>query len=149
MSAFGRKNGVGGMSPGARASFGVAKPMKGGAPAPREQVPAPGGDQFPPIPGDIAAADPNRGDAMTRLADRANAVNDHSSEVGGFEASVHKIKEQVLPRLLERVDPEAAATLSKEELSEEFRPIIMEVLTELKVTLNRREQFALEKVLMT
>ncbi|MBK2942516.1 hypothetical protein FKK50_27370, partial [Klebsiella pneumoniae] len=26
------------------------------------------------------------------------------------------------------VDPEAAATLSKEELSEEFRPIIMEVL---------------------
>ena len=32
----------------------------------------------------------------------------------GFEASVHKIKEQVLPRLLERVDPEAAATLSKD-----------------------------------
>src|SRR5690606_34944609 len=91
---------------------------------------------------------PNRGDAMTRLADRANAVNDHRSEVGGFEASVHKIKEQVLPRLLERVDPEAAATLTKEELSEEFRPIIMEVLTELKVTLNRREQFALEKVLI-
>ena len=75
------------------------------------------------IPGEIGAmesapeAAPNRGDAMTRLADRANAVNDHSSEVGGFEASVHKIKEQVLPRLLERVDPEAAATLTKEELS--------------------------------
>ena len=33
----------------------------------------------------------------------------------GFGASVHKIKEQVLPRLLERVDPEAAATLNKEE----------------------------------
>ena len=59
-----------------------------------------------------------------------------------------KIKEQVLPRLLERVDPEAAATLTKDELSEEFRPIIMEVLAELKVTLNRREQFALEKVLV-
>jgi hypothetical protein len=66
----------------------------------------------------------------------------------GFEASVHKIKEQVLPRLLERVDPEAAATLTKDELSEEFRPIILEVLAELKVTLNRREQFALEKVLI-
>src|SRR5690606_35536143 len=91
---------------------------------------------------------PNRDDALTRLADRANAVNDHKSEVGGFDVSVHKIKEQVLPRLLERVDPEAAATLSKEELSEEFRPIIMEVLTELKVTLNRREQFALDKVLI-
>jgi pilus assembly protein CpaF len=153
MSAFGRKNGPAGMTAGARPSFGVAKPMKGGAPVPRDNVPAPGGDQFPPIPGNIGAMDtpggaPNRGDALTRLADRANAVNDHSSEVGGFEASVHKIKEQVLPRLLERVDPEAAATLSKEELSEEFRPIIMEVLTELKVTLNRREQFALEKVLI-
>src|SRR5690606_2498680 len=148
MSAFGRKNGPAGMSAGARPSFGVAKPMKG-TPAPGA---ARGGEQFPPIPGDVGTLDadtaPARGDAMTRLADRANAVNDQRSEVGGFEASVHKIKEQVLPRLLERVDPEAAATLSKEELSEEFRPIIMEVLTELKVTLNRREQFALEKVLI-
>ncbi|HEX8572212.1 MAG TPA: CpaF family protein, partial [Allosphingosinicella sp.] len=56
--------------------------------------------------------------------------------------------EQVLPRLLERVDPEAAATLSKDELAEEFRPIIGEVLAELKINLNRREQFALEKVLV-
>jgi pilus assembly protein CpaF len=54
----------------------------------------------------------------------------------------------VLPRLLERVDPEAAATLSKDELAEEFRPIIGEVLAELKINLNRREQFALEKVLV-
>jgi pilus assembly protein CpaF len=153
MSAFGRKNG--GMSPAARPSFGVAKPMKGGAPVPSAHVPAPGGDQFPPLPGEIGTLESppngavNRDDAMSRLADRANAnTGSANSEVGGFEASVHKIKEQVLPRLLERVDPEAAATLSKEELSEEFRPIIMEVLTELKVTLNRREQFALEKVLI-
>ena len=54
----------------------------------------------------------------------------------------------MLPRLLERVDPEAAATLTKDELAEEFRPIILEVLAELKITLNRREQFALEKVLI-
>ena len=88
-------------------------------------------------------------DAMARLADRQAATGEAaSSKNEGFEASIHRIKEQVLPRLLERVDPEAAATLSKEELSEEFRPIIMEVLTELKVTLNRREQFALEKVLV-
>ena len=66
----------------------------------------------------------------------------------GFEASIHRIKEQILPRLLERVDPEAAATLGKDELAEEFRPIIGEVLAELKLTLNRREQFALEKVLV-
>ena len=149
MSAFGRKNGVSGMAPGARPSFGVARPMKGSGALPKE----PGGEQFPPLPAaDGPAApsgggNPNAGDAMSRLSDRANAVHEQV-EVGGFEASVHKIKEQVLPRLLERVDPEAASTLTKEELSEEFRPIIMEVLAELKVTLNRREQFALEKVLI-
>ena len=32
MSAFGRKNGVSGMTPGARPTFGVAKPMKAGGP---------------------------------------------------------------------------------------------------------------------
>ena len=155
MSAFGRKNGPSGMAPGARPSFGVARPMKGGdgKAAPSADIPPPGGEQFPPLPGEdeapaVDAGKPNKGDAMTRLTDRANAVMEGTAEIGGFEASVHKIKEQVLPRLLERVDPEAAATLSKEELSEEFRPIILEVLAELKVTLNRREQFALEKVLI-
>lgn len=89
------------------------------------------------------------GDAMTRLAERQAASGDAgASRMEGFEASIHRIKEQVLPRLLERVDPEAAATLNKDELAEEFRPIIGEVLAELKLTLNRREQFALEKVLV-
>ena len=105
MSAFGRKNGVGGMAPGARPSFGVARPMKGGVAKP-EPFP-PGGDQFPPLPGngngamphDQSSAAPNKADAMTRLADRANSIHEQV-EVGGFEASVHKIKEQVLPRLL-------------------------------------------------
>jgi pilus assembly protein CpaF len=120
--------------------------MQGGAPVE-------GGSQFPPIdaaplPVPDLPATPH-GDAMARLADRqAQSGEAGSSKVEGFEASVHKIKEQVLPRLLERVDPEAAATLSKDELAEEFRPIIGEVLAELKITLNRREQFALEKVLV-
>ena len=156
MSAFGRKNGPAGMAPGARPQFGVARPMQGGGGAVARPQ---GGEQFPPLPGGApaptpapAAAQPSRPtsneDAMGRLNERMNSSHSGESEVGGFEASVHKIKEQVLPRLLERVDPEAAATLSKEELSEEFRPIILEVLAELKVTLNRREQFALEKVLV-
>ncbi|MBN2971311.1 CpaF family protein [Roseomonas aeriglobus] len=86
---------------------------------------------------------------MSRLAERVAASGDAANNRGeGFENSIHRIKEQVLPRLLERVDPEAAATLSKDELAEEFRPIIGEVLAELKLTLNRREQFALEKVLV-
>ncbi|HEY1124794.1 MAG TPA: CpaF family protein [Sphingobium sp.] len=170
MSAFGRKNG-----PGGKASFGVARPMHApfGSTAPGQSAPqseaAPAdpdqlssAGQFPPVtpeavagPGSIAApAAPSaqnaasNAEAMQRLSDRMNsdhATADHSQ---GFEASVHKIKEQVLPRLLERVDPEAAATLSKDELAEEFRPIITEVLAELKLNLNRREQFALEKVLV-
>jgi len=112
-----------------------------------------GGEQFPPVEAvsetaESGASGPG-GDAMSRLADRVAASGDAGSlKAEGFEASVHKIKEQVLPRLLERVDPEAAATLTKDELAEEFRPIVGEVLAELKITLNRREQFALEKVLV-
>ncbi|WP_448660528.1 CpaF family protein [Sphingomonas sp. CJ99] len=88
-------------------------------------------------------------DALARLAERQSSSGEAgNSRVEGFESSIHRIKEQVLPRLLERVDPEAAATLGKDELAEEFRPIIGEVLAELKLTLNRREQFALEKVLV-
>jgi len=145
MSAFGRRGGLGG---GNRPSFGVAKPMQvnGGLQ---------GGEQFPPVEAINAPAEPvpspiaPANDAMARLADRVAASGEAGvSRAEGFEASVHKIKEQVLPRLLERVDPEAAATLTKDELAEEFRPIVGEVLAELKITLNRREQFALEKVLV-
>ncbi len=148
MAGFGRKQSPGAAAALARPSFGNAAPMRG-APA------APGLASAPVAR--VAAADaaePARGpgahgeDAMARLASRAAEIHDGSPALQGFEASVHKIKEQVLPRLLERVDPEAAATLSKDELSEEFRPIIMEVLEELRITLNRREQFALEKVLI-
>jgi pilus assembly protein CpaF len=130
--------------------------MKGpGGPAP-SPVPLEGGDQFPPLdtmefggPAEDFAIPGERSDAMTRLAERQAASSESpTSKNEGFEASIHRIKEQVLPRLLERVDPEAAATLSKDELAEEFRPIIGEVLAELKINLNRREQFALEKVLV-
>ncbi len=146
MSAFGRRPGATGT--GARPSFGVARPMKGGSGV----APVEGGDQFPPLealPDEMGSLEPAPGDAMSRLTDRLNAPADSGGgRVEGFEASIHRIKEQVLPRLLERVDPEAAATLSKDELAEEFRPIIGEVLAELKINLNRREQFALEKVLV-
>ena len=152
MSAFGRRNGMGSNAP--RPAFGVARPMQGG-PAPKEPE---GGSQFPPIeslplPGEpdalVGTMPGGAADAMQRLADRQAGSGDAGNSKGeGFEASIHKIKEQVLPRLLERVDPEAAATLGKDELAEEFRPIIGEVLAELKLTLNRREQFALEKVLV-
>ncbi|MCY7339559.1 MAG: Flp pilus assembly complex ATPase component TadA, partial [Sphingomonas bacterium] len=155
MNAFGKRNGLG-RGAGQRGSFGGARPMKGGSGN------SGGGDQFPPaddgLPGEeqatfdqgsMTTAQAGNAGAMDRLNQRQNASGEQgSSKVEGFEASVHRIKEQVLPRLLERVDPEAAATLGKDELAEEFRPIILEVLAELKLTLNRREQFALEKVLI-
>ena len=66
MSAFGRRNGVGGMGAGTRPAFGVARPMKGGETA------RTGGDQFPPIPGDppaeIETPTSRNADAMARLA---------------------------------------------------------------------------------
>ena len=143
-----------GSSGGNRPAFGVARPMTG--PGGSSSIPEDGGKQFPPIeaaplPGGGAMIDPTMpppSDAMARLNDRQTADMETQPKAEGFEASVHKIKEQVLPRLLERIDPEAAATLNKDELAEEFRPIIGEVLAELKFTLNRREQFALEKVLV-
>ncbi|HUE79313.1 MAG TPA: CpaF family protein [Sphingomicrobium sp.] len=151
MSAFGKRSGAGG---GQRPNFGVARPMKSSG-GKAQAIPS-GGEQFPPLEELDSAGEPpliENGDApigaMDRLNTRQNASGEAaSSKSEGFEASVHRIKEQVLPRLLERVDPEAAATLSKDELAEEFRPIISEVLTELKINLNRREQFALEKVLV-
>jgi pilus assembly protein CpaF len=157
MSAFGRRGGAGATT-GGRPAFGTARPMKG--PGPMSQALPDGGDQFPPlddlafdaVPGpddDFPSPAAERSDAMSRLAERQAASSESPvSRNEGFEASIHRIKEQVLPRLLERVDPEAAATLSKDELAEEFRPIIGEVLAELKINLNRREQFALEKVLV-
>ncbi|KTF68167.1 flagellar protein FlaI [Sphingomonas sp. WG] len=130
-----------------RAGFGVARPMQGGVVSRASSTAF--GNSFEPVPSASPAPSTASTDALQRLADRQSA----SAEAGsarneGFEASVHRIKEQVLPRLLERVDAEAAATLTKDELAEEFRPIIGEVLAELRLTLNRREQFALEKVLI-
>ena len=152
MSAFGRRSG--GNGSGGRPSFGTAQPMKGPvAPKPAQTAAAssrrsspqrssrrtPAGDPSP-----LATATPWPASPTARRSPASRAI----SKVEGFEAAIHRIKEQVLPRLLERVDPEAAATLSKDELAEEFRPIIGEVLAELKINLNRREQFALEKVLV-
>jgi pilus assembly protein CpaF len=87
-------------------------------------------------------------DVLTRLSEREASPGSADAAPSGFDASIHRIKEQVLPRLLERVDAEAASSLSKEELGEAFRPAISDVLAELKITLNRREQSSLEKALV-
>ncbi|HAD16835.1 MAG TPA: flagellar protein FlaI, partial [Erythrobacter sp.] len=96
------------MGSGSRPAFGNAKPMRGGNPS-QESGPE-GGEQFPPVPNDGDASSrqdapavpspapspsANRhASAMSRLDERSNAVHVRE-EVTGFEASVHKIKEQV------------------------------------------------------
>src|SRR3546814_6324650 len=118
MSAFGRRPGTAG-----RPAFGVAKPMQtgpgvpGGAQLPAID-PAPA-EAPPPIPPNLTPEE----EAMERLNQRSTAEMAEPEKVQGFEASVHKNKEQVLPRLLERVDPEAAGALSKDELTKEVRAI--------------------------
>ncbi|MFM7028652.1 MAG: CpaF family protein [Chakrabartia sp.] len=141
MTAFGRPGAnLGGLAH-SRPSFGNARPMLSQTPALLDpQDPAPPAAPIPPA--ETMPADP-----LARLAEREAASADAASRLEGFEASIHRIKEQILPNLLERIDPEAAATLSKEELAKEFSPIISEVLTQQKLTLNRREQYALEKML--
>ncbi|MEO0412747.1 MAG: CpaF family protein [Pseudomonadota bacterium] len=80
-------------------------------------------------------------------ADEEIATYDYDASENGSDAVI-AVKEQVLPRLLDRIDAEAAAALSKTELHEEFRPIVMEVLAELKINLNRKEQAQLEALLI-
>ena len=71
-----------------------------------------------------------------------------TSNPDDFERSIRQISQKVLPRLLDRIDTASAAKLSKTDLTTEIRPIIGMVATELRLTLNRREQAALEKVLI-
>jgi len=63
-------------------------------------------------------------------------------------AQVLAMKETILPRVLERIDTKAAASLSAKELGEELRPVVMEVLAELKFTLNKRELERVETLLV-
>ncbi|HEX7929686.1 MAG TPA: CpaF family protein, partial [Sphingomicrobium sp.] len=99
MSAFGRRSGMGAGAAG-RPAFGVARPMQGPGGA---QPAADTAEQFPPLPNaDDIDADQAQGnmpgsnaEAMARLTERQNASGEAAGlKAEGFEASVHKIKEQ-------------------------------------------------------
>ena len=89
MSAFGRRPGTAG-----RPAFGVAKPMQTGPGVP-------GGAQFPAIDSAPAEAPPipsnltPEEEAMERLNQRSTAEMAEPEKAQGFEASVHKNKDQV------------------------------------------------------
>src|SRR3546814_7146882 len=88
----------------------------------------PGGAQFPaidpapaeappPIPSNLTPEE----EAMEWLNQRSTAEMAEPEKAQGFEASVHKLKDQVLPRLLERVDPEARSEEHTSELQSLMR----------------------------
>lgn len=83
--------------------------------------------------------------APSKRPEPRDSATDERAEL---RAALQGIKEQVLPRVLDRIDAEAAAQLTIAELTEEMGPIVAEVLAELKVMLNRREQLALQKLLI-
>ena len=106
MTAFGKRPGLNSSRP----AFGVARPMSGGPGSagtpqrgsdPFADPTAPkGGEQFPSIDSlDLnPGQSPNpQSDAMMRLAERASSSGEAETVAEGFEASVHRIKEQVLP----------------------------------------------------
>lgn len=108
---------------------------------------------------DIAAVDMEEAGASTpsliepipaplRAPKTAATAKQDPATSGHYDDALNGIKEKILPHLLERIDAEAAAALNRDDLSDEFRPIILEVLSELRLTLNRREQHALEKILV-
>ena len=55
-----------------------------------------------PAPAQAARPAPARSDAMGRLTERMNGPGEAPRAVETIEASIHRTKEQVLPRLLER-----------------------------------------------
>jgi pilus assembly protein CpaF len=55
---------------------------------------------------------------------------------------------RIYPLVMERIDSEVATKLSREELSQQLLAVVSEVLAELKIQLNRREQRDLVNVLL-
>ncbi|MFZ5608100.1 MAG: CpaF family protein [Pseudomonadota bacterium] len=68
--------------------------------------------------------------------------------VGEGDPQLIAMKEVIQPRVLDRIDSQAASALSGAELLAELRPIILEVLAEIKFTLNKRELERLETLLV-
>ena len=153
MNAFGRRGGPAGTGTGTRSAFGIARPPSASAPASPVLL-LPGGGQFPPLTLDPAAAQTGKGDPlaqqdpMARLAERLGGIAESPASASPNDTAIPQIKEQVLPRVLERIDSETAASLGKEDLISALRPIIAEVLSELAIALVQRDQLTLEKLLI-
>jgi pilus assembly protein CpaF len=102
----------------------------------------------------VSAADtevekPNGGgrQVTTMGAKTKTSATAHSLK-GDTLASLSAIKDQVIPKLMERIDMEAAAELPRENLWHEIAPIISEILAELRLNLNKLEQTEVEDMVL-
>lgn len=82
----------------------------------------------------------------TAISEDVMEPQEPEPEVMNYELT--DIKDRVLPRILDLIDPEAASQLTRHELGDEFEPITSEVLRDLKINLNRQEQRQLEASLI-
>ncbi|MGO1117732.1 CpaF family protein [Rhodovibrionaceae bacterium A322] len=62
-----------------------------------------------------------------------------SNEEKDARKRIEQAKIQLQPLLLERIDSSAAAAMSREELTQEIAPVVADLLTEVKLQLNRSE----------
>jgi pilus assembly protein CpaF len=63
-------------------------------------------------------------------------------------ANIESAVPRVYPLVMERIDSEVATKLGRDELSHQLSDVVTEILTELKIQLNRREQRELVTVLL-
>ncbi len=63
-------------------------------------------------------------------------------------ANIEEAVPRIYPLVMERIDSEVATKLSREELSHQLSDVVTEILAELKIQLNRREQRDLVVVLL-
>jgi pilus assembly protein CpaF len=94
--------------------------------------PAPAPAAEPPRPAASPANDSGPGyDQLQRTSVRRAAPVD---------SKIHDAAAQVQARILDRIDSEVATTLGREDLAREIAPPVSEILDELKIQLNQREQ---------
>ena len=109
-----------------------------------------GGSEEPQADGERADDGPEKSEKQAPFRQSVKETGEFAAPRTREAVAPHivKIRDQILPQLIERIDVEAAADLNREELRNEFAPLVAEVLTELRLTLSRPEQEALEQIVI-
>ena len=100
----------------------------------------------------VGAIEPEKangeGRQVARMGNKTKTSSIAHSLKGDTLASLSTIKDQIIPKLMERIDMEAAAELPRENLWHEIQPIVSEILAELRLNLNKLEQTEVEDMVL-